>query len=157
MERPGLHEDWKLDTVLDLYDTMEITGCIVFANTRERVDWLQTKLVGAQCSAVSIHSGMPQELRMGSLRKFRLREASVLITTDVCSRGIDMPHCVLSISYDMPRSRETYLHRVGRAGRYGRKAISLLLVKRDEVPIMRDMEQFFSTDITEAPLEIVGA
>ena len=94
---------------------------------------------------------------MESLRKFRLREASVLITTDVCSRGIDMPHCVLNISHDMPRSRAIYPHRVGRAGRYGRKAISLLLVKRDEVPIMRDMEQFFSTDITEAPLEIVGA
>ena len=79
-------------------------------------------------------------------------DSRVLITTDVWARGIDVQQVSLVINYDLPNSRELYIHRIGRAGRFGRKGVAINFVTNDDVKILRDIEQFYSTQIDEMPM-----
>jgi superfamily II DNA/RNA helicase len=79
------------------------------------------------------------------LEKFCSGETGELITTDVWSRGIDDANVSLVINCDLPASRELYIHRIGRSGRYGRKGVAINFVKEDEIRVLRDIEQFYST------------
>ncbi len=76
----------------------------------------------------------------------------VLITTDVLARGIDVQQVSLVINYDLPTNRENYIHRIGRSGRFGRKGVAINFVKTEDVSILRDIEQFYSTQIDEMPM-----
>jgi ATP-dependent RNA helicase len=76
----------------------------------------------------------------------------VLITTDVWARGIDVAQVSLVINYDLPTNRENYLHRIGRSGRFGRKGVAINFVTNEDVTLLRDIEQFYSTQIDEMPM-----
>ncbi|KAG8037055.1 hypothetical protein G9C98_004377 [Cotesia typhae] len=78
----------------------------------------------------------------------------VLITTDVWARGIDVQQVSLVINYDLPNNRELYIHRIGRSGRFGRKGVSINFVKTDDIRILRDIEQYYSTQIDEMPMNV---
>ena len=69
-------------------------------------------------------------------------------------RGLDVQQVSLVICYDLPTSRELYIHRIGRSGRFGRKGVAINFVKNDDVGVMRDIEQFYSTQIDEMPMDI---
>ena len=71
----------------------------------------------------------------------------VLITTDIWARGIDVQQVSLVINYDLPTNREVYIHRIGRSGRFGRKGVAINFVKEEEIRSLRDIEQFYSTQI----------
>ena len=94
----------------------------------------------------SMHGDMPQSERDTIMEEFRSGESRVLITTDVWSRGIDVANVSLVINYDLP-NRELYIHRIGRSGRYGRKGVAINFVKEDEIRVLRDIEQFYSTQV----------
>lgn len=76
----------------------------------------------------------------------------VLIATDIIGRGIDVQQVSLVINYDLPSNRELYIHRIGRSGRFGRKGVAVNFVKTDDVSILRDIEQFYGTQIDEMPM-----
>ena len=76
----------------------------------------------------------------------------MLISTDVWARGLDVPQVSLIINYDLPNNRELYIHRIGRSGRYGRKGVAINFVKNDDIRILRDIEQYYSTQIDEMPM-----
>ncbi len=76
----------------------------------------------------------------------------VLITTDVWARGLDVQQVSLVINYDLPNNRELYIHRIGRSGRFGRKGVAINFVKNDDIRILRDIEQYYSTQIDEMPM-----
>jgi len=78
----------------------------------------------------------------------------VLITTDIWARGIDVQQVSLVINYDLPGNRENYIHRIGRSGRFGRKGVAINFVKNDDVRILRDIEQYYSTQIDEMPMNV---
>ena len=78
----------------------------------------------------------------------------VLISTDVWARGLDVPQVSLVINYDLPNNRELYIHRIGRSGRYGRKGVAINFVKSDDIRILRDIEQYYSTQIDEMPMNV---
>ncbi|KOB76599.1 Eukaryotic initiation factor 4A-III [Operophtera brumata] len=78
----------------------------------------------------------------------------VLITTDVWARGIDVQQVSLVINYDLPNNRELYIHRIGRSGRFGRKGVAINFVKSDDIRILRDIEQYYSTQIDEMPMNV---
>jgi len=78
----------------------------------------------------------------------------VLITTDLWARGIDVSQISLVINYDLPNDRELYLHRIGRSGRFGRKGVAINFVKNEDIRILRDIEQFYSTQIDEMPMNV---
>ncbi|KAI0321995.1 DEAD-domain-containing protein [Amylostereum chailletii] len=145
-------EDWKFDTLCDLYDTLTITQAVIFCNTRRKVDWLTEKMRAANFTVSSMHGEMPQKERDAIMAEFRGGTSRVLITTDVWARGIDVQQVSLVINYDLPANRENYIHRIGRSGRFGRKGVAINFVTVDDVRILRDIEQFYSTQIDEMPV-----
>lgn len=145
-------EDWKFDTLCDLYDTLTITQAVIFCNTRRKVDWLTEKMRAANFTVSSMHGEMVQKERDAIMAEFRAGSSRVLITTDVWARGIDVQQVSLVINYDLPANRENYIHRIGRSGRFGRKGVAINFVTVDDVRILRDIEQFYSTQIDEMPV-----
>ncbi|KAL8140007.1 hypothetical protein V2J09_006028 [Rumex salicifolius] len=114
-------EDWKFDTLCDLYDTLTVTQAVIFCNTKRKVDWLTEKMRSHNFTVSSMHGDMPQKERDAIMKEFRSGETRILITTDVWARGIDVQQVSLVINYDLPNNRELYIHRIGRSGRFGRK------------------------------------
>ncbi|KAF8366535.1 hypothetical protein PRIPAC_84364, partial [Pristionchus pacificus] len=147
-------EEWKFDTLVDLYDTLTITQAVLFCNTRRKVDWLAEKMKEANFTVSAMHGEMEQKEREQIMKDFRAGQSRVLISTDVWARGLDVPQVSLVINYDLPNSRELYIHRIGRSGRFGRKGVAINFVKADDVRILRDIEQYYSTQIDEMPMNI---
>lgn len=147
-------EDWKFDTLCDLYDTLTITQAVIFCNTRVKVDWLTQQMREANFTVVCMHGDMPQKERDVIMSDFRSGKSRVLIATDVWGRGIDVQQVSLVINYDLPTSRENYLHRIGRSGRFGRKGVAINFVKTEDVAILRDIEQYYGTQIDEMPMNV---
>lgn len=147
-------EEWKFDTLCDLYDTLTITQAVIFCNTRRKVDWLATKMREANFTVSAMHGDMPQKERDAIMEEFRSGGSRVLIATDIWGRGIDVQQVSLVINYDLPTNRELYIHRIGRSGRFGRKGVSINFVKNEDVSTLRDIEQFYSTQIDEFPSNI---
>ncbi|KAF9506506.1 hypothetical protein BS47DRAFT_1399456 [Hydnum rufescens UP504] len=145
-------EDWKFDTLCDLYDTLTITQAVIFCNTRRKVDWLTEKMRAANFTVSSMHGEMAQKERDAIMAEFRGGSSRVLITTDVWARGIDVQQVSLVINYDLPSNRENYIHRIGRSGRFGRKGVAINFVTIEDVRILRDIEMFYSTQIDEMPV-----
>jgi len=147
-------EEWKFDTLTDLYDTLTITQAVIFCNTRRKVDYLTDKMRKANFEVASMHSDMTQPERDAIMKSFRDATSRVLITTDLWARGIDVQQVSLVINYDLPNNRENYIHRIGRSGRFGRKGVAINFVKSDDIRILRDIEQFYSTQIDEMPMNV---
>ena len=149
-------EDWKLDTLSDLYETVTITQAVIFCNTRRMVDWLTTKLTERDFTVSAMHGEMDQNQRDIIMKEFRSGSSRVLIATDLLARGIDVQQVSLVINYDLPANRENYIHRIGRGGRFGRKGVAINFVTADDVRMMREIEQFYSTQIEEMPMNVAG-
>jgi len=148
-------EEWKFDTLCDLYDALTITQAVIFCNTKKKVDWLSEKMTKANFTVAAMHGDMPQTERNAIMKAFRNTEYRVLITTDLWARGLDVSHVSLVINYDLPNDREQYLHRIGRSGRFGRKGVAINFVKNEDIRILRDIEQFYATQIDEMPMSVV--
>lgn len=149
-------EDWKLDTLSDLYETVTITQAVIFCNTRRKVDWLTDKLTARDFTVSAMHGDMDQTQRDVIMKEFRSGSSRVLIATDLLARGIDVQQVSLVINYDLPANRENYIHRIGRGGRFGRKGVAINFVTADDVRMMREIEQFYSTQIEEMPMNVAG-
>jgi len=147
-------EDWKLDTLCDLYETVTITQAVIFCSTRRKVDWLTQKLHGREFTVSAMHGDMPQDQREVIMKEFRSGSSRVLIATDLLARGIDVQQVSLVINYDLPASKENYIHRIGRGGRFGRKGVAINFVTADDTPIMREIEKFYNTQIDEMPMNV---
>ncbi|CAG8575814.1 11244_t:CDS:2 [Funneliformis caledonium] len=147
-------EDWKLDTLCDLYETVTITQAVIFCNTRRKVDWLTDKLHAREFTVSAMHGDMDQAQRDVIMKEFRSGSSRVLIATDLLARGIDVQQVSLVINYDLPTNRENYIHRIGRGGRFGRKGVAINFVTSDDVRMLRDIEQFYNTQIDEMPMNV---
>ncbi len=108
----------------------------------------------ANFTVASMHGDMPQGERDEIMQSFRRGDNRVLITTDLWARGIDVTQVSLVINYDLPNNRELYIHRIGRSGRFGRKGVAINFVTTEDVPILRDIEMFYATQIDEMPMNL---
>jgi len=147
-------EEWKLDTLCDLYDTLNITQAVIFCNTRRKVDWLTDKMRAREFTVSSTHGDVGQKERDIILNEFRTGSSRVLITTDLLARGIDVQQVSLVINYDLPRNLENYIHRIGRSGRFGRKGVAINFVTGEDVRTLRELEAFYNTTIDEMPAHV---
>jgi translation initiation factor 4A len=147
-------ENWKLDTLCDLYETLTITQAIIYCNTRRQVDWLTEKMQQRDFTVSSMHGDMTSEERNAILKEFRSGSSRVLITTDLLARGIDVQQVSLVINYDLPHNKENYIHRIGRSGRFGRKGVSINFVTDNDVATLREIEQFYNTKVEEMPMNV---
>jgi translation initiation factor 4A len=147
-------EEWKLDTLCDLYETLAITQSVIFANTRRKVDWLTDKMRARDHTVSATHGDMDQNTRDIIMREFRSGSSRVLITTDLLARGIDVQQVSLVINYDLPTQPENYLHRIGRSGRFGRKGVAINFVSKEDERMLMDVQRFYNTVIEELPSNV---
>merc|ERR1711916_293224 len=147
-------EEWKLDTLCDLYETLTITQAVIFVDTRRKVDWLTNMMSELDFTVSSMHGDMEQRERDLIMQEFRTGSSRVLITTDLLARGIDVQQVSLVINFDLPTNRENYIHRIGRGGWFGRKGVAINFVTADDVRALRDLEQHYATSIVELPSNI---
>jgi len=147
-------EEWKLDTLCDLYETLTITQAIIYCNTRRKVDFLADQLGKRDFTISTMHADLDQKERDLVMREFRSGSSRVLISTDLLARGIDVQQVSLVINYDLPQNMENYLHRIGRSGRFGRKGVAINFVTNSDVRAMKDIEKFYHTQIEEMPMDI---
>ena len=104
-------------------------------------------------SVVCIHSSMKREDREQSFKDFRTGTYRVLISSNVTSRGIDIQQVSIVINFDIPKSVNTYLHRIGRSGRWGRKGTAINFITRQDVGYMKRIESHYKSNIKELPSE----
>lgn len=147
-------EDYKLDCLLDLYDTISVTQAVIFCNTKRKVDFLTENLTQNKFTVSAIHSELSQNERETIMNEFRTGSSRILISTDLLARGIDVQQVSLVINYDLPSNKENYIHRIGRGGRFGRKGVAINFVTNQDVGMMREIERFYSTQIEELPATV---
>jgi len=147
-------EEWKLDTLCDLYETLTITQAIIYCNTRRKVDFLADQMTKRDFTVSTMHAELDQKERDLIMREFRSGSSRVLISTDLLARGIDVQQVSLVINYDLPQNMENYLHRIGRSGRFGRKGVAINFVTNNDVRAMKEIERYYHTQIEEMPMDI---
>lgn len=127
---PAKHKDCYAAYVLT-----ELAGCtaMVFTRTCDATRRLALTLRALGFDAVPIHGNLSQPKRLGALNKFKSGERSLLVATDVASRGLDIPAVDLVLNYDVPANAKDYVHRVGRTARAGRSGRALTLVTQYDV------------------------
>ena len=152
----AVEEDHKLDTLMDLYESVSIAQSVIFANTRRKVDWITEKLIANTHTVSFMHADMARGDREKVMSAFRSGSSRVLVTTDLVARGIDVHHVNIVINYDLPTNKQNYLHRIGRGGRYGRKGVAINFVSQKDVEILREIEAHYHTQIEELPMDFAA-
>ena len=147
-------EEYKFETLGDLYKSLSITQAVIFCNTIRKVDMLTEAMTKKDFSVSSMHGEMSQAERDTIMRAFRSGSSRVLITTDLLARGIDVQQVSIVINYDLPPHLENYLHRIGRSGRFGRKGVSINFVTKEDAPMLKEIERHYNTQIEEMPENI---
>jgi len=148
----AVEEENKLETLMDLYESVSIAQSVIFANTRRKVDFVSEQLNKSNHTVASIHAEMQKGDRERVMQHFRSGASRVLVTTDLVARGIDVHHVNIVINFDLPANMENYLHRIGRGGRYGRKGVAINFVSQRDVATLREIEQHYHTQIQELPM-----
>jgi translation initiation factor 4A len=150
-------EEYKFDTLCDLYETLTVTQAIIYVNTRRKVDWLTQKLRERDFTVSCLHGDIDQKERDLIMREFRTGSSRVLVTTDLLARGIDVQQVSLVINYDLPTNRENYIHRIGRSGRFGRKGVAINFITNEDFQTMKEIEEFYNTKIVDMPVDVAGS
>jgi len=144
-------EEFKFDILVDLYDFLNVSQCVIFVNTRRKANWLADKLNAQDFTVSCINSDLPPEERSKIMDEFRIGNARILIATDLLARGIDVQGVSVVINFDITTNFENYIHRIGRGGRFGRKGLAINFVTSKEHQLLRELEAFYSTEIPELP------
>lgn len=147
---PAQHKDCYLAYVLN-----ELAGnsCIIFVSTCDSTQKVTIMLRSLGFSATPLHGKMSQPKRLGSLNKFKSGERTLLICTDVASRGLDIPSVDVVINFDIPTNSKDYIHRVGRTARAGRNGRALNFVTQYDVDLFQRIEHLLGQKMTTFPTE----
>lgn len=150
----ALDEYTKTEILFDIYQHMSIGQCIIYCNKKYRADELKHHFDQANYSAGILHGDMMHSERKNVMSEFRKGHLRVLITTDVMARGIDVQQVSLVINYDMPKYTQTYIHRIGRSGRFGRTGVAINFVTKKEKNMIHFIEKTFETVIKPLPQDL---
>lgn len=143
----------KAATVKDLYKHLNVAQCIIYANSVNRVMDLYEDMLRDNFPVACLHSNMDRAERERVFKEFRTGASRVLISSNVTARGIDVQQVSVVINFDLPRDVHTYLHRIGRSGRWGRKGTAINFITRRDVPKLREIEAWYNTSVEELPLQ----
>jgi superfamily II DNA/RNA helicase len=150
----NIDEQYKLDALIDLYKFISIGQAIVYCNKKNKADELKYALIDKNFAVSILHGDMIQKEREDIMKEFRKGTTRILITTDILSRGIDIQQVSLVINYDMPKYPQTYIHRIGRSGRFGRKGAAINFVTRKEKNILTFIQKMYNTEIVPLPSNV---
>jgi len=144
----------KYETLKDLFEAISVSQCIIYCNSIKRVNDLCEALTKDNFPVCCIHSGMEKEERMKAYKDFINGGCRVLISSNLTARGIDVQQVSTVINFDLPNDIHTYIHRIGRSGRWGRKGMGVNFITRRDVRKMKEIEQYYNTQIDELPASI---
>lgn len=139
----------KFDVLKDLYAGLAVSQSIIYCNSVKRVHDLYTAMRNEQFPVCCIHGEMDRESRTDAYAQFKAGKYRMLISSDVTARGIDIQQVSVVINFDVPKGVETYLHRIGRSGRWGRKGLGLNFVTKYDMDKIQAIEKYYGTQITE--------
>lgn len=150
-----LGEDEKNRRLIDLLDELEFNQVCIFVKSVGRAKELNKLMVECNFPSICIHSGLSQEERIERYKSFKEFNKRIMIATDIFGRGIDIERVNIVVNYDMPDSADSYLHRVGRAGRFGTKGLAITFASSaEDSVVLGQVQERFEVNITEMPEKV---
>lgn len=150
------NDQQKYATLKDLYSFISLSQCIIYCNSVKRVIDLYDAMMEDSFPVCCIHSSMDKEARDNSFADFRSGKSRVLISSNVTARGIDIQQVSVVINFDVPKDVHTYLHRIGRSGRWGRKGVGINFITRRDVFKIKEIEEYYKCQVNELPAKLEG-
>ena len=145
------NDDDKFNCLKDIFESVSIAQCIIYCNSVRRVQDLYEAMKNDKFPVCQIHSGMDKNERMESYKSFIAGVNRVMISSNVTARGIDVQQVSTVINFDLPYDEHTYIHRIGRSGRWGRKGVGINFVTRRDIQRLKEIESYYKTQIQEMP------
>ncbi|OII73821.1 Sub2p like superfamily II helicase [Cryptosporidium ubiquitum] len=150
-----LGESEKNRKLNDLLDQLEFNQVIIFVKSVSRAQALHKLLTECSFPSICIHAALSQQERISRYQQFKNFEKRIMVATDLFGRGIDIERVNIVINYDMPENTDSYLHRVGRAGRFGTKGLAITMVSsQTDSQVLNDVQSRFEVNIAEMPNQI---
>jgi translation initiation factor 4A len=146
--------EYKFETLCDLYSLISTSQTIIYCNHHQSVELLTKKLQEQNFKVSLIHGSMDITEREDAMKKFRSLNTRVLISTDLLGRGIDVQQVSIVINYDIPFKNESYIHRIGRSGRHGRKGTAINFVTNNDVKRIDEIAKYYNTKILPLPADL---
>jgi|TARA_B110000858_G_scaffold154411_2_gene176149 translation initiation factor 4A len=143
----------KYETVKDIFESLTISQAIIYCNSTHRVDDLAEAMKTDNFPVEKIHGKMSEQERKDNYTKFKKGACRVLITSDLFARGIDVQQVSIVINFDIPKNEHTYLHRIGRSGRWGRKGIAINFQTKQDSDKLKRFSDYYHTEIAEMPAD----
>lgn len=141
----------KYETIKDIFESLTISQAIIYCNSTHRVDDLCEAMKTDNFPVEKIHGKMTEQERKDNYVKFKNGACRVLITSDLFARGIDVQQVSIVINFDIPKNEHTYLHRIGRSGRWGRKGIAINFQTKQDSTKLKRFSDYYHTEIVEMP------
>jgi superfamily II DNA/RNA helicase len=144
----------KYVTLKDLYKVISVSQCIIYCNSIKRVSDLYDAMKEDNFPVCRIHSNMDRNERDIAFKEFKNGKSRVLISSNVTARGIDIQQVSIVINFDIPKDIHTYLHRIGRSGRWGRKGVGINFITRRDLSKLKEIENYYACEIKEMPINL---
>jgi len=149
-----INEEWKYDTLIDIYNLVNISQCMIYINYKNKLMNVYDELIRNNYPVDYIHGEVTKDEREKKLLNFKNGQTRILLSTDLLSRGIDVQQLNLVINFDLPKSKETYVHRIGRSGRYGRKGVAINFITNRELGYLNELEEHYNIKIDDLPQNV---
>ena len=146
-------DNMKFNTLKNLFSVISVSQCIIYCNSVNRVIDLHRGMLNDGFSVCAIHSSMDKSEREKVFTEFRSGQFRVLISSNITARGIDIQQVSTVINFDIPKCVHTYLHRIGRSGRWGRKGLAINFITKRDIYAMKNIEAHYNINITELPMD----
>jgi superfamily II DNA/RNA helicase len=144
-----IDDDNKYDWLKNLFNKLALSSTVIFVNDIQKLDNLYDKMKNDNFSVCKIHSNLTKSDREQTINDFRKNKHNILLSSNLTARGIDIQQVSIVINYDIPNDVNTYLHRIGRSGRWGRKGTAINFVRREDAYYMRNIEKHYNIEIKE--------
>ena len=141
----------KYLTLKDIFSAISLSQCIIYCNSVKRVADLYEAMSEDVFPVCCVHSNMDTKDREHAFNEFKNGSCRVLISSNVTARGIDIQLVSTVINFDIPKDVHTYLHRIGRSGRWGRKGVGINFITRRDIPKLKEIEEYYACQINEMP------
>ena len=144
----------KYDTLKHIYQYVSVSQCIIYCNSIKRVADLYDAMKEDDFPVCCIHSNMDKIERENAFKEFKNGKSRVLISSNVTARGIDIQQVSIVVNFDVPKDIHTYLHRIGRSGRWGRKGVGINFITRRDIGKIKEIESYYACEIKEMPINL---
>lgn len=144
-------EDHKFECICDLYKNLNISQAVIFCNKRQKAEMLAERMTAQGYPVTCLHGELEKPERTRRMKQFIEGSTRVMVATDIIARGIDVQQISLVINYELPTNRENYVHRIGRAGRFGRKGTTINMLLPEEEGMMKDISEHYDMKVVPLP------